>query len=118
MSADDPRRRVPRTDVALADPNADAGELRAAATRQGIEIRYEKRLVSLIEKADGVTAGFADGSTATADLLVGADGLHSRVRPLLDPAAPAPEYLGLLNAGGFTTAPVDADQMFKQCWAK
>ena len=83
--------------------------LRAAAIRQGIEIRYEKRLVSLIEKADGVTAGFADGSTATADLLVGADGLHSRVRPLIDPAAPAPEFLGLLNAGGFTTAPVDAD---------
>jgi len=83
--------------------------LRAAATRRGIPIRYEKRLVSLIEKADGVTAGFADGSTATADLLVGADGLHSQVRPLLDPGAPAPQYLGLLNAGGFTTGPVDAD---------
>jgi 2-polyprenyl-6-methoxyphenol hydroxylase-like FAD-dependent oxidoreductase len=83
--------------------------LRAAAVQDGIDIRYGKRLVTLTEQPDGVTARFADGTEVTADLLVGADGLNSRTRNLLNPAAPAPRYLGLLNAGGFTTRPVAAD---------
>ena len=83
--------------------------LRAAAVRDGIAIRYSKRLVTLAEDADGVTAGFADGTSVTGDLLVGADGINSQARALLDPAAPAPQYLGLLNAGGFTTRPVGVE---------
>ena len=82
--------------------------LRAAATERGIAIRYGKRLVGLAEDRAGVTATFADGSTAGGDLLVGADGLRSRTRRLLDPAAPQPRYLGVLNAAGFTTGPVEA----------
>ena len=83
--------------------------LRAAATERGIPIEYDKRLAGLTENAGGVTAGFADGSTADGDLLVGADGLHSRTRAVLNPGGPAPSYLGLLNAGGFTDRPVEAD---------
>ncbi|HEU4348151.1 MAG TPA: NAD(P)/FAD-dependent oxidoreductase [Actinoplanes sp.] len=111
----------PLADLPLGGPTADGTitttikradlytALRAAATREGVPIRYGKRLVTLTEDAHGVTAGFADGTSVTADLLVGADGLNSRARTLLDPAAPAPRYLGLLNAGGFTTEPIAAD---------
>ncbi|MFE0460709.1 FAD-dependent oxidoreductase [Kitasatospora sp. NPDC058965] len=73
--------------------------LYAEAERRGVEIVHGKRLVGADETADGVTARFADGSTATADLLVGADGLRSTVRRLIDPAAPEPRYAGLLGFG-------------------
>ncbi|AGZ45693.1 FAD-dependent oxidoreductase [Actinoplanes friuliensis] len=80
--------------------------LRAEAVRRGITIAYGKRLTGRTRRDGGVTAHFEDGSAVNADLLVGADGLHSRTRTALDPAAPAPRYLGLLNAGGFTAGPV------------
>ena len=80
--------------------------LRAEAERRGIAIAYGQRLTDARGGEGGVTAEFADGSTATGDLLIGADGLHSRTRKALDPHAPAPRYLGLLNAGGFTAGPV------------
>lgn len=84
-------------------------ELRAAATGRGIPIEYGKRLAGFDEGAERVTVRFEDGGTASGDLLVGADGLRSRTRAALDPDGPAPEYLGLLNGGGFTTRPVEAD---------
>jgi 2-polyprenyl-6-methoxyphenol hydroxylase-like FAD-dependent oxidoreductase len=82
--------------------------LRAEATRRGIEIAYEKRLTDLAGSADEVRVTFDDGSTVHGDVLVGADGLNSRTRKILNPGAGEPRYLGLLNAGGFTTEPVAA----------
>jgi 2-polyprenyl-6-methoxyphenol hydroxylase-like FAD-dependent oxidoreductase len=49
-----------------------------------------------------VVARFEDGTRATADLLVGADGVHSATRRLIDPAAPEGRYVGLVNFGGYT----------------
>ncbi|MER7671067.1 FAD-dependent monooxygenase [Kitasatospora sp. NPDC096128] len=68
----------------------------------GLEVRYGKRLVGVEEGADGITAHFADGTSATGDLLIGADGTGSTVRTLIDPAAPAAEYTGLLGVGGYS----------------
>ncbi|TDC35409.1 FAD-dependent monooxygenase [Micromonospora sp. 15K316] len=67
------------------------------AAAEGIVIEHGKRLVDVRETGDGVTALFADGSTATADVLVGADGIRSTVRTLIDPAAPGPRPTGLLG---------------------
>ena len=75
--------------------------LRDEALRRGVEFVHGARLTGAETTDDGVTARFADGRTAHGDLLVGADGLRSRVRALIDPAAPAPRYVPLLNAGGF-----------------
>lgn len=75
--------------------------LGALAAQRGIEFVHGRRLVAAQEMGDEVTATFADGTTATADLLIGADGLRSTVRGLIDPAAPVPRFAGLRNVGGF-----------------
>jgi salicylate hydroxylase len=46
-------------------------------------IQFEKRLKSLTQNDAGVTVQFEDGSEARFDVVVGADGIHSRVRSAL-----------------------------------
>lgn len=51
--------------------------------QEGINIQWNKRLVTFEDKDDQVIAHFEDGSCATGDLLVGCDGSGSIVRELL-----------------------------------
>jgi FAD-dependent urate hydroxylase len=77
--------------------------LHEEAAARGIRVEYGRRLTGAEVTADGgVVAAFDDGTSATGDLLVGADGVHSTTRRLLDPAAPAGRYVGLVNFGGYT----------------
>ncbi|MDX3235274.1 FAD-dependent monooxygenase [Streptomyces sp. ME03-5709C] len=71
------------------------------ASGAGIHLSFGKRLVAAEQTRDAVTATFGDGTTATADILIGADGIHSTVRTLIDPHAPGPEYGGVLSFGGY-----------------
>lgn len=99
-------RCLRRADLTLA--------LQTEARRRGIEIRHGARLTSIAEDAASVTATFADGSTATGDLLIGADGLNSVTRSLIDPAAPGPHYAGQRVFYGYTTdaaPPGDPEQI-------
>ena len=73
------------------------------AAARGIRTEHGRRLVGAeAMPGGGVVAAFADGSREQGDLLVGADGVHSATRRLLDPAAPAARYVGLVNFGGYT----------------
>ena len=77
--------------------------LHQEAADRGIRIEFGRRLVDAVVTADGgVTARFGDGAEATGDLLVGADGVHSVTRRIIDPAAPGGRYVGLVNFGGYT----------------
>ncbi|HEX3593288.1 MAG TPA: NAD(P)/FAD-dependent oxidoreductase [Pseudonocardiaceae bacterium] len=78
------------------------------AVSRGIRIEHGKRLIDVRDHGDSVTAVFADGTQATADILIAADGIRSTVRPLLDPAAPAPRYTGLLGFGARPSKAYDA----------
>jgi 2-polyprenyl-6-methoxyphenol hydroxylase-like FAD-dependent oxidoreductase len=93
--------------------------LREQADARGVRIAYGKRLVDAARTGGGVRARFADGSTAEADLLIGADGLRSRTREIIDPAAPGARYSGLLNTGGYARAvPVGEPGMMHAVFGK
>lgn len=74
--------------------------LRDEAARRGIRILFSKRLVRTRLERGQVIAEFEDGSAAEGDLLVGADGLHSTVRRLVDAGNPSPRYTGQLSIAG------------------
>jgi 2-polyprenyl-6-methoxyphenol hydroxylase-like FAD-dependent oxidoreductase len=77
--------------------------LQRQAADRGIPFEFGKRLLDAGAGPDGgVVARFADGTQATGDLLVGADGVHSATRRLIDPVAPGGRYVGLVNFGGYT----------------
>jgi 2-polyprenyl-6-methoxyphenol hydroxylase-like FAD-dependent oxidoreductase len=67
-----------------------------------VRFRYGSRLVDARCTASDVTAVFADGTTESADLLIGADGVRSTVRSLVDPGAAAPRFVPVLNTAGYS----------------
>ncbi|WP_086822249.1 NAD(P)/FAD-dependent oxidoreductase [Streptomyces sp. NRRL B-24572] len=69
------------------------------AERRSVPIHHGKRLTGTTETGSGITAHFADGTEAGADVLIGADGIRSTVRSLIDPAAAQPNYAGLVCFG-------------------
>ncbi|GGL98641.1 FAD-dependent oxidoreductase [Nakamurella endophytica] len=81
------------------------GALHDTARAAGVRYEFGRQLVSVDEYPDRVTARFADGSQATADILIGADGVRSTVRRIIDPGAPDAGSTGLLGFGAL----VDAD---------
>jgi 2-polyprenyl-6-methoxyphenol hydroxylase-like FAD-dependent oxidoreductase len=76
--------------------------LQELAVTRGIRVHHGKRLTGAAIHPGGVEADFADGSRVTGDVLVGADGLHSRTRRLIDPLAAGPRYSGQHVVYGYT----------------
>src|SRR5918998_2062295 len=76
--------------------------LRDEAVRRGVRVEHGKRLVdAAATPGGGVAATFEDGSGVEGDLLIGADGVHSRTRRIIDPSAPAARHIPVLNVGGY-----------------
>lgn len=60
----------------------------------GTQVRLGMTVDRLMSDDHGVDVVFSDGSAQRYDVVVGADGVFSRVRRLLFPNAPGPEYTG------------------------
>jgi 2-polyprenyl-6-methoxyphenol hydroxylase-like FAD-dependent oxidoreductase len=75
--------------------------LREGAEDRGIPIRFGARLTGITAEPDAVHATFADGREASADILIGCDGIGSPTRTHIDAHAPNPRYSGLVGLGGF-----------------
>lgn len=72
-------------------------ELRQMIQEQGIPIEYGRKFSHIIsEDETGVRFAFADGSQELAEVLVGADGIHSKVRQHILPDI-IPAYAGFLG---------------------
>ncbi|MXO71908.1 FAD-dependent oxidoreductase [Alteraurantiacibacter buctensis] len=68
--------------------------LQQEARSAGAEIRLGVWPVDLADDGERVTVTLSDETTASFDLLVGADGLYSWVRGQIMPEAPSPEFAG------------------------
>ncbi len=80
------------------------------AASRGIRVERGRRVVGAVEDSAGVTAVLDDGSEVRGAVLVGADGVWSTVRRVIDPDAPAPRYQGLVGTGGYARGvAVDAE---------
>ena len=91
------------------------------AGRRGVEVRYDARVVAVHEaptapRVKGRVSSWPTGPASTGDLLVAADGVRSRIRPLVDPAAPEGRYVGLTNFGGITRQTPLAEQLPLEAW--
>ncbi|WP_028661623.1 FAD-dependent monooxygenase [Saccharomonospora saliphila] len=80
---------------------ADLHRILATACPEG-SLHLGSRCTEVVEHDEGVQLRFADGSSRHADVVIGADGIHSAVRAGL--AADAPRYSGTVVYRGLVPA--------------
>lgn len=103
LSADGhPIRQVPTPRLGRPDVSGGGGILRPVLARilrehtlaAGTAVRCGTTFESMVPNGDTVKVVFTDGRVAQYDLVIGADGLQSKVRALVFPDAPKPTYTG------------------------
>jgi 2-polyprenyl-6-methoxyphenol hydroxylase-like FAD-dependent oxidoreductase len=91
--ADEPAANLTRAAVLTA--------LRDECERHGIAVHYERRLADISSAGADTVARFEDGSAEAGDFVIGADGVHSRVRRWMLPAEALPRDTEMIAIGGF-----------------
>lgn len=65
-----------------------------ATLESGVNVRLGCTYESIEQSEDDITVHFTDGTSKTYDLVVGADGVHSKLRKEFFPEIADPEYIG------------------------
>jgi len=103
VSADGhPIGQIPTPRLGRADVPGGGGILRPVLARilrehtlaAGTAVRCGTTFVSITPEGERVKVRFTDGREGHYDLVIGADGLHSKVRGQIFPEAPQPRYTG------------------------
>ena len=76
----------------------------------GVMVRLGTTVDRLEQDDSGMRVVFSDGRTGHYDLVLGADGLYSKVRRLIFPDAPGPEYMGQMVWRLFADRPSAIDR--------
>ncbi len=71
------------------------------------DVTMGMRCVEVKQDRESATAIFEDGTTATGDVVIGADGIHSAVREYLGGGKVEPRYAGYVNWNGIVEASPD-----------
>lgn len=84
--------------------------LSTAVRAEGASVRLGIKVDGLRQDADGVDVSFSDGSTGRYELVVGADGIYSSIRPMIFPDAPPPQFTGQGCWRVLAKRPVEVDR--------
>ena len=68
--------------------------LSRATIAGGAQVRLGVDFESIMQQGETVCVRFSDGTVGEYDLVIGADGVHSKTRAQIFPSAPAPAYTG------------------------
>lgn len=82
-------------------------------SHDNIKLEYGLTPAHIVETLHGVTVHLEDGSTRTAELLLGCDGIHSFTRTSLVDPARKPIYTGIAAIFGFASLEVDVKPPWK-----
>lgn len=81
-----------------------------AVVGQDVRVRLGVTIETIADEGDTVDVGFTDGSRGRYDLVIGADGIYSKMRAMLFPGAPPPVYTGQMSWRVVAPRPADLDQ--------
>jgi 2-polyprenyl-6-methoxyphenol hydroxylase-like FAD-dependent oxidoreductase len=81
--------------------------------RAGVDVRLQTTVTDLDERGDSVVATLSDGSTETVDLVVGADGIRSKVRSMIGiTEEPKPVGMGIWRTIAKRPAGMDCSELY------